>query len=129
MSPFATFTHRAYRPEAQQAHRGSMPRTAQPRAGSTTTRSPSEKPELLPATTPKISCPITNGGEVIGEKYGELSADKVPRSEPQMPERKGFTRTHSAVGSLGSGTSSSCSGERRLVPRPFTRFAPTRMRR
>ncbi|MDQ3892933.1 MAG: hypothetical protein M3274_08570, partial [Actinomycetota bacterium] len=71
----------------------------------------------------------TKGGEVIGKKYGELSADKVPRSEPQMPERRGFTRTHSGVGSSGSGTSSSCSGEKRLVSRPFIRFEAARMRR
>ena len=106
-----------------------MPRTAQPRAGSTTTRSPAEKAELSSATTPKISWPITNGGEVMGEKYGELSADKVPKSEPQMPERRGFTHTQSGVGNSGSGTSSSCSGERRLVSRSFIRLAPARMRR
>jgi hypothetical protein len=72
---------------------------------------------------------MTNGGEVKGEKYGELSAERVPRSEPQMPESSGFTRTQSGVGSSGSGTSSSCSGERRLVSRPFIRFAPARMSR
>jgi hypothetical protein len=40
----------------------------QPRAGSTTTLSPEEKPELSSATFPRTSCPITNGGEVMGEK-------------------------------------------------------------
>ena len=65
----------------------------------------------------------------MGEKYGEFSEESVPRSEPQMPERSGFTRTHSGVGSLGSGTSSSWSGEKRLVSRDFTRLEPARIRR
>src|SRR5215212_6008120 len=129
ISPFATFTHRAYCPEAQYAHGGSMPRTTQPRAGSTTTRSPAEKPPLSSTTSPTISCPITNGGEVKGEKYGELSAERVPRSEPQMPQSSGFTRTQWGVGRAGSRISSSCSGENRLVSRPVNRFAPARIRR
>src|SRR5829696_5217691 len=106
-----------------------MPRTVQPRAGSTTTRSPAEKPPLSSTTSPTISCPITNGGEVKGEKYGELSAERVPRSEPQMPQSSGFTRTQWGVGSSGSRISSSCSGENRLVSRPVNRFAPARIRR
>jgi hypothetical protein len=36
---------------------------------------------------------MTNGGEVKGEKYGELSAERVPRSEPQMPQSSGFMLT------------------------------------
>jgi hypothetical protein len=72
---------------------------------------------------------MTKGGEVIGEKYGELSEESVPRSEPQMPERSGFIRTHSGVGSSGSGAASSWSGERRPVSRFFRRFAPARIRR
>jgi hypothetical protein len=72
---------------------------------------------------------MTKGSEVRGEKYGELSEDRVLRSEPQMPERRGFRRTQSRVGSSGSATSWSLSGERRLVSKPFIRFAPARMRR
>src|SRR5918998_1535202 len=100
-----------------------MPRTAQPRAGSTTIRSPAAKPELSSTTSPRISCPRTKGGEVRGEKYGEVSADSVPRSEPQMPERSGPTRTHSGVGSFGSGKFVRCSGEKERVSRPFTHLA------
>src|SRR5918993_3722342 len=99
-----------------------MPRTVQPRAGSRTTRSPARKRELSSTASPTTSWPITKGGEVIGEKYGEFSEDSVPRSEPQIPERSGFTRTHSGVGSLGSGTPSSWSGEKRLVSGGFIRF-------
>ena len=87
-----------------------MPRTSQPRAGSTITRAPASKPELPSVTTPTTSWPRTKGGEVIGEKYGEFSEDNVPRSEPQIPESKGFIRTHSGAGSSGSGASSSWSG-------------------
>ena len=65
----------------------------------------------------------------MGEKYGEFSEESVPRSEPQIPERSGFMRTHSGVGSLGSGASSSWSGEKRLVSRDFIRFEPARIRR
>jgi hypothetical protein len=69
------------------------------------------------------------GGDVIGEKYGEFSDESVPRSEPQMPERSGFTLTHSGVGRLGSGISSNFSGEKRLVSRFLMRFAAARMSR
>src|SRR5919112_6805501 len=106
-----------------------MPRTVQPRAGSRTTRSPARKPELSSTTLPTTSWPITKGGEVIGEKYGEFSEESVPRSEPQIPERSGFTRTHWDVGSPGSGTSSSWSGEKRLVSRDFIRLEPARIKR
>ena len=81
------------------------------------------------ATTPITSWPRTKGGEVSGEKYGEFSDERVPRSEPQMPESSGLTLTHSGLGSIGSGISSSCSGENRLVSRPFMRFEPARMSR
>src|SRR3712207_9271833 len=96
-----------------------MPRTVQPRAGSTTTLSPALKPELSSVTTPTTSWPRTKGGEVIGEKYGEFSEESVPRSEPQMPESSGLTLTHSGVGGSGSEISSSRRGEKRLVSKSF----------
>lgn len=106
-----------------------MPRTRQPSAGSTTTRSPAAKPELSSVTVPTISCPIVNGGLVIGEKYGEFSERSVPRSEPQIPDTLGLTRTHSGVGRGGSPTLSSWSGENRPVSTPRARFEAKRMRR
>src|ERR687890_56897 len=69
--------------------------------------SPAAKPEFSSTTSPRISCPITNGGEVRGEKYGELSADRVPRSEPQIPDRSGRTRLPSGLTTMGLPTASS----------------------
>src|SRR5919107_4555966 len=105
-----------------------MPRTAQPREGSRTTRSPARKPELSSVTTPTTSCPITKGGEVIGEKYGEFSEESVPRSEPQIPERSGLTRTHSGAGSFGAGASSGCSGGKRPRSGEFFPLRPARLK-
>ena len=62
---------------------------------------------------------------------GALGAHGAWLLEPysDLPESSGLTRTHSGVGSSGSGTSSNCSGANLPVSRFFSLFAPARIRR
>src|SRR5215212_1081068 len=66
-----------------------MPRTAQPRAGSRTTRSPARKSPLSSATTPTTSWPSTKGGEHGLEEVPELQRGEAARLEVLYALRAG----------------------------------------
>src|SRR4051812_16474448 len=99
-------------PLAHDGHGGSIPRTRQPNAGLTTTRSPSRNPAArasLPtsASRPKISWPSTAGNEENGVSAGDILSSTVARSLPQKPVVSTAILAHAGPRSDGSGTSRS----------------------
>src|SRR5436190_2864965 len=87
-----------------------MPRTRQPNAGLTATRSPSRKPAArasLPtsARRPKISWPSTAGNEENGDMAGEVLSSTAARSLPQKPVASTASVAHADPRNGGSGTS------------------------
>src|SRR3546814_211529 len=91
------------RPAAQAAQGGSIPRATQLSTGTTTTRVPS-------SSSPTTSWPGVNGNDTIGSNHRELVPSMVARSEPQMPARRGRTRTQPGPGRSGGSTSRRASG-------------------
>ena len=82
------------RPSAHGRQTGRMPRATQLRTGTTTARCPSSR-------SPTTSWPGVNGNDTIGSNHRDDVPSIVARSEPQMPDRRGRSRTQPGPGQLG----------------------------
>ena len=97
-------------PSAHGEHTGEKPRVTQLRTGTTMTRVPSSR-------SPTTSWPGVNGKDTIGSNQREEVPSIVARSEPQMPARRGRTRTQPGPGSSGASRSRRAIGPT-LAPPP-----------
>ena len=112
--PAVKLWHMFTSPAAHAGQSGEMPRGAQDSHGFSTTRSPTRRPLVRPASTisPTSSWPSTCGKlitEVMGES-GSPSMNTCLTSDPQMPQRLLLMTTQSSAGSTGSGRSCSAIG-------------------
>ena len=104
--PSITLRHSAGTPCAHSGHGGVTPRTLQPSAGWTTTRSPRRGPAPI---SPTISWPGTNGVLVSVARCSDALPETSARSEPQMPVSFGRTGSQPGPGMRGGRTSLSAS--------------------